>query len=614
MEEPAPKRVKLENKVGISESDVGITEFVNADVAGFDGVLKQRYTDFLVNEIDPAGNVIHLLDLGPDVPKPAKDGERQKEDTGEVKTAFEVDQSNKDMLTELVGAEFYEEIESVWKKGGEVVSPESFEEKDRRTQVHVSIRNTFESRLDSKTLDDNKIKVFRSSGESRRNRNQKRPVSQAAKDLAKIVKEKYGEVKDYVHMAVYKENKETMNVASLLGRFLRMNHSQISYAGTKDRRGVTVQKFSLYKAKIDRLVHLNAALKGISLGNFSYEDSEVSLGDLKGNEFIITIRRLRPEQIQDLENGLNNLKEKGFVNYFGMQRFGTFSISTHEIGKRILSGNYKEAVDLILSTEEFVHTPTNESDSAKEARRIWKEERDAEAALKLMPKQRSAEYAVLTVLTKASNDYFNAIMAIPKNLRVMYVHAYQSYVWNCVASERVRRGLQLLPGDMVLENRSDNDGLRQPVKTLTQSDVDSKAYSIYDIVLPTPGHDVEYPADLSVYIEVMNRDNMSPVSMERNVREFSLAGMQRHVFSIAPHLEFKVVRHKNVNDQLVYTDLEKLRSHTASTYRDVEEGDSLSVVVTFQLDSAQYATMALREAMKRDTGRQSAMMAVAVDP
>lgn len=43
--------------------EVGITNFVNYDNVGFEGILKMRYTDFLVNEILPNGDVLHLKNL-----------------------------------------------------------------------------------------------------------------------------------------------------------------------------------------------------------------------------------------------------------------------------------------------------------------------------------------------------------------------------------------------------------------------------------------------------------------------------------------------------------------------------------------------------------------------
>jgi tRNA(Glu) U13 pseudouridine synthase TruD len=42
------------------------------------------------------------------------------------------------------------------------------------------------------------------------------------------------------------------------------------------------------------------------------------------------------------------LKNKGFINYYGMQRFGTGSIPTHAVGRCVLNGDWKLAIDYIL--------------------------------------------------------------------------------------------------------------------------------------------------------------------------------------------------------------------------------------------------------------------------
>lgn len=46
------------------EFEVGITDYVSMEAPGFQGTLKKRYTDFLVNEILPNGRVVHLQKLG----------------------------------------------------------------------------------------------------------------------------------------------------------------------------------------------------------------------------------------------------------------------------------------------------------------------------------------------------------------------------------------------------------------------------------------------------------------------------------------------------------------------------------------------------------------------
>jgi len=59
------------------EVEVGITAYVQPDSPRFRGLLKKRYTDFLVNEILPNGEVLHLRNLR--ATKPAQ-GHEQGED------------------------------------------------------------------------------------------------------------------------------------------------------------------------------------------------------------------------------------------------------------------------------------------------------------------------------------------------------------------------------------------------------------------------------------------------------------------------------------------------------------------------------------------------------
>jgi tRNA pseudouridine13 synthase len=66
------------------EVRAGITEYVCPDNLGFTGVLKQRYTDFLVNEIGLDGQVLRLRSMA--VPKRENGGEGKKEKAnGEAK-------------------------------------------------------------------------------------------------------------------------------------------------------------------------------------------------------------------------------------------------------------------------------------------------------------------------------------------------------------------------------------------------------------------------------------------------------------------------------------------------------------------------------------------------
>lgn len=135
---------------------------------------------------------------------------------------------------------------------------------------------------------------------------------------------------------------------------------------------------------------------------------------------------------------------------------------------------------------------------------------------------------------------------IPRNTRLMYIHAYQSLIWNEMASKRVSTfGFDLREGDLVYESGEDaaeiidegnidesddesaetdaietgneNVSRLQKVKVLTRNDIDSNVYSIYDLLLPLPGFDVQYPANecSSWYKERLEKDSLSSQNLKQ---------------------------------------------------------------------------------------------------
>lgn len=641
----------LDKKLGgVTEIDVGITEFLNHKESNtrIRGTLKQRYTDFLVNEIDPNGNVVHLTDLGfkakeltEEEKKIIQEQERKAKERDE---SCSISDEDKAKLLEYFEEKDCNEIITLMKDGTKTVEiGKVFNDKEERTKIHQLIREIFNNRVESVTTSSNTFIFGHNANKNRKRKNAR---------VSKHIEHDLGERKNFLHFSLYKENKETMEVASILAKFLKTQVKNIKYAGTKDRRGVTVQKMSIERFSVERVTTLNRALKGCKLGCFEYKDIPMKLGDLTGNEFIITIKDVESVNpnisVEDaLIPILKSLKETGFINYFGMQRFGTFSISTHEIGKEILKSNWKNAGELILSEQEIVIP------QSIEARKIWKETKDAKLALSKMPRKCNAEFSILSRLEKSEKDengeynensYFNAIMGIPRNLRIMYGHAYQSYIWNLVASKRIQLfGLQVVAGDLILCNNEkildefnnqleekfidaeSDDNIIQDfketygikVRPITQEEVDSKKFDIYDIVLPTPGYDVIYPSNellKNVYIDIMGKDGLDPFNMTRKVREFSLSGSYRHIVTKINNLEYYFRKYNNVTDQLVRTDLEILKLKEEMNLNNqtgevkqildgIPDGEKTAVILKMQLGVSTYATMALREIFEGDTSR-----------
>ena len=94
-----------------------------------------------------------------------------------------------------------------------------------------------------------------------------------------------------------------------------------------------------------------------------------------------------------------------------MQRFGSFSVSTHEYGRLVLSQKWEEFVELLLSEQESV------APASIDARKIWKETRNAEQALQALPHYFVAETAILkTLKNETQNEDKNTLKTCISNV------------------------------------------------------------------------------------------------------------------------------------------------------------------------------------------------------
>jgi tRNA pseudouridine13 synthase len=91
-----------------------------------------------------------------------------------------------------------------------------------------------------------------------------------------------------------------------------------------------------------------------------------------------------PEAIAD---AVETLRSKGFINYYGMQRFGTAPIPTHAIGLALLRSDWALATNLILRQRE------GDPDDTTDSRNALFNDKNLEKAMKLMPRRCVAEKA-----------------------------------------------------------------------------------------------------------------------------------------------------------------------------------------------------------------------------
>ncbi|OAA77712.1 Pseudouridine synthase TruD, eukaryotic [Akanthomyces lecanii RCEF 1005] len=706
---------------GASSRDrvLGITERATPLAYSWAGEMRVRFSDFQVNEIGLDGKVVHLKTVGLTEEQKKAEGVTDKEETAvkpaekEAKPAeeksekpqppakvIEVAAEDVKILTDLTGESFAQAIVGMFREAQTAdpeqqvkpVTSEPIDDKHTRGQIHQEVRRIFQSRIDTTTDGSGGIVATairdRPRGKKRsRGGPQQRNNTNTNKNNSRPAAE-------YLHFTLYKDNRDTMDAVTQIARMIRAKPQSIGYAGTKDRRASTAQRCSIRYTHQRSLAGLNGNLWGISTGDYEYRDEGIHLGQLLGNEFVITLKNCavmeesgassKPvaEQLQLLQSNvgpaLEHMAAQGWINYFGHQRFGTHHIGTHEIGKLILGDKYEEAVDALLSYDPALadkyeaaaadhedgnggHKSSMEELARHHACMLFRTGKDVRKAASMMPRRFAAEVCVTRHLTRGGvssmRDFVGSLTHITRGLRSMYMHAYQSHVWNHAASMRwAKHGTQVMAGDLVITDDAatplfggkdqDGDDIINPVddddtapvraRPLTTDEAASGRYTIYDIVLPTPGYQVVYPDNDvgAFYEEFMGREEnggLDPRKMMRMRREFSLPGRYRKVmnrFLAAPSIEFRT--YTDEKEQMHPTDLDVIKAATTTekttTAAGGEEGgpaakklkveedensgaaaeeggeaapvvEKIAAIVKFQLGRSAYATVALRELM-----------------
>jgi len=460
---------------------------------------------------------------------------------------------------------------------------------------------------------------------------------------------------DFLQFVLYKENTDTTSATKEVSR--RGSTARIGYAGMKDKRGITSQFCTLYRTTPEEIAKGNKQQRGgggntkqkgysvVQTGNFQYVSKELRLGQLKGNRFDIILRNIKilKEKKDDacigssiggkegkaiitnddnneskrkevLQRAAKSMKDNGFINYFGTQRFGKFT-NTHLVGIAVLQGKFKEAIGILMDPNtddrpDIVTARTNWQERFKYGENKENESITAKKVLRRLNRFMTAEIAVLQSLAKHPFDYERAFRCIPKNLKMMYVHAVQSLIWNRSTSHRIAsmdsRG-NIMVGDLVPNVKGEKGSPR--VHIVTGEDIKEKRYSLEDVVVPVVGSRTLFPTNALVsVIKQLFSDIGVTLDMFKGIKDkdIQVCGDYRKMIIHPKDFDYTIKEYYDPLQPLLQTDLMKLQGEdiAISPPTSDESPKLIAMIVGFTLPSSSYATIALRELMKSPTSNE----------
>ncbi|CAK0860732.1 unnamed protein product, partial [Prorocentrum cordatum] len=318
---------------------------------------------------------------------------------------------------------------------------------------------------------------------------------------------------DYLYFRLFKENCDTSEAIAGIARCVGRSTKQFSFAGTKDRRAATVQQVCAHRLPADQLrrsVLHRLWDKRVRISDMEYRAERLRLGRLQGNRFDVCLRGVRAPGADAaglpavVDRAFEAVAAGGFLNYFGLQRFGTREVRTHQVGTAIIAGRWQESVRLIVGIpardDAAAERPAKAArtdaaaaaaaappeggpqdadgggggkpvgstapsgtggrppprwQAARDARLLFESTGDAQAALEAMPKSQHLERCVLGALARALPPV-EALRQLPHQALSLYAHAAQSAVWNAALSRRLRElGPRPVVGDLVLASPGD---------------------------------------------------------------------------------------------------------------------------------------------------------------
>jgi len=247
----------------------------------------------------------------------------------------------------------------------------------------------------------------------------------------------------HVLFRIWKRDLTTFDAIRKIARTMRLPEEAFGYAGLKDRHAVTTQWLSLEYGDVPLIEKLD--VEGVEVLEITRHGHKLKVGHLAGNRFKIRVRGIDPARADAGRRVLEVLARRGVPNYYDRQRFGILA-NSHLVGKALVKNDADLLARCLLGDTRGVNARFDEAF-------VRYQRGELSAAADILPGMFSVEKRYLSVLAR-TGDRERAFHSIQGKRRRFFVSAYQSYLFNRLLVDRVRRLDRFLVGDLAFLHRN----------------------------------------------------------------------------------------------------------------------------------------------------------------
>ena len=223
---------------------------------------------------------------------------------------------------------------------------------------------------------------------------------------------------EHLYLRVRKSNMSNDEMVRQIAKVFGVSKRDVGVAGRKDLKAVTSQMVSVYLPT--STTDVPDVIGTIDILESSWHTNKLRLGHLSGNRFSIRLREIDTKHLETISNRFHQIAKVGLPNAFGPQRFGNYA-NNHILGLALILEDWNGLIHELLRGNQRHH--------------LFAHKGDYKSAFDAWPFGQPAERNVLEALSQGKT-LPQACKTIAKHLRVLWINAFQSSVFNEVLRQR----------------------------------------------------------------------------------------------------------------------------------------------------------------------------------